>query len=216
VDSFIGHYMVPFFFIGGTLTILFIASKFLSQKANIYRNIGIGLALYGVAFAIWSVAVITKPTNLETYTTVGVVPFALAHIFYLLAGTEKVKAANRSLILMLGVGYLAIILVLRSFVYKSHPAFSANGLFYFHADPSIVALYIGAFAASLLPAINAVSQKIKDQTLKFVSQFGFTILAIGGIVMLTSYSDTLQTINGYVMGTTFVVLLLTYSTKKLK
>jgi hypothetical protein len=208
--------MVPLFFVVGTLAILFLASKFLSQKNSVFRNFGIGLALYGVAFAIWSVAVVTKPTNLDAITTIGVVPFAAAHLFYLMVGTEKLKASSRSLVMMLGVGYLAILLVLRAFVYTSHPAFSAKGLFYFHADPAIIALYIGAFAASLLPAINIVSQQIKDKTLRFVTQFGFTTLAIGGIVLLTSYDDTLQTINGWIMGTAFVMLLTVYSTRKLK
>lgn len=216
MEDFVGHYMVPSFFVVGTLAILFLASKFISQKDSILRNFGIGLALYGAAFAIWAVAVVTKPADLATITTIGVIPFAVAHLFYLMVGTEKLKASSRSLVMMLGVGYLAILLVLRAFVYQSHPAFSAKGLFYFHADPVIIALYIGAFSASLLPAINIVSQRIKDKTLKFITQFGFTTLTIGGIVLVTSYDDTLQTINGWVMGTTFVLLLTAYSTRKLK
>lgn len=216
VDNFVGHYMVPLYFIMGTLTILYIGYKFFSQKSSAFRNFGIGLLLYGAAFAIWSVAVITKPDNLAAITTIGVVPFAVAHLFFLMTASEKLKASNKSLVMMLGFGYLALLLVLRAFVYQSDPAFSANGLFYFHADPAIIALYIGAFASSLLPAINIVSQKIKDKTLRFISQFGFTVLAIGGIVLLTSYDDTLQTINGWIMGLTFVLLLSVYSTKKLK
>ena len=216
MNNFIGDYMVPLYFIIGSLAILFLSYKFLSQKAPVFRNFGIGLLLTGVAFAVWSVAVLTKPDNLETITTVGVVPFGAALLFFLMAGTQKLKAANRSLVMFLGLAYLGVLLILRVFVYQSHPGFSAKGLFYFHADPAIVALYIGAFAASILPAINAVSQQIKDKTLKFVTQLGFTVLAIGGIVLLTSYDDNLQTINGWIMGLTFVLLLSVYSMKEVK
>jgi glycerol uptake facilitator-like aquaporin len=57
---------------------------------------------------------------------------------------------------------------------------------------------------------------MKDKTLKTVSQLGFTILLIGGIVLLTSYDDSLQTINGWIMGLTFVALLSVYSVKQVK
>jgi hypothetical protein len=216
MSSFIGDYMVPLYFVVGCIAVLFLGYKFLSSKLPVFRNFGIGLLLTGAAFAVWSVAVITKPDNLETITTVGVVPFGAGLLFFLMAGTQKLKAANRSLVMFLGLGYLAILLLLRTFVYESHPGFSENGLFYFHAEPEIIAMYIGAFAAAILPAINAASQQMKDKTLKYVSQLGFTILAIGGIVLLTSYDDNLQTINGWIMGIAFVVLLSVYSMKEVK
>jgi heme/copper-type cytochrome/quinol oxidase subunit 4 len=208
--------MVPAYFIVGTLAVLFMAYKFLQNKAPVYRSFGIGLLLTALAFAVWAVAVITKPSDLDTITTIGVVPLAFGLLFFLMAGTQKLKPANRSLVMTLGLAYLVLVLFLRTFIYKSHPGFSARGLFYFHAKPQIIALYIGAFAAALLPAINAVSQKMKDKTLKEVSQLGFTILVLGGIVLITSYDDALQIINGWVMGITFVVLLGVYSTKEVK
>lgn len=216
MNDFLGHYMVPLYFIIGTLAILFLAYKFLSQKALVFRNFGVGLLISGVAFAVWTAVVIIKPNNLEVFTTIGALPFAVGFLFFLMAGTHKLKAANKSLVLLAGVGYLLILLFLRTLVYKSHPAFSSNGLFYFHAEPAIIALYIGAFGAALLPAINVVSQQLKDKTLRFITQFGFTILAVGGIVMLTSFSDTLQTINGWVMGVAFLLLVVAYATKEVK
>jgi heme/copper-type cytochrome/quinol oxidase subunit 4 len=215
-SNFIGDVMVPAYFVVGSLAVLYLAYKFLNGKGPVFRNFGVGLLLTAVAFAVWALAVITKPADLDAITTIGVVPFAVGLLFFLMAGTQKLKAANRSIVMMIGLGYLAVLLFLRAFVYQSHPAFSAKGLFYFHAKPAIIALYIGAFAAALLPAINAVSQQMKDKSLRAVTQLGFTILAIGGIVLVTSYDDSLQTINGWVMGLTFVALLSVYSMKEVK
>lgn len=216
MGNIVGDLFVPLFFIAGTGAMFFLAYRFLSAKGAVFRNFGTGLALYGAAFGIWSLVVLTKPSDLEIITTLGVVPFALAHIFFLLVSTEKVKASKRSLLLFGALAYLAVLFLLRTFIYPSAPSFSTNGLFYFNAHPAVVALYIGAFAATLLPAINVVSQKIKDSTLRTISQIGFTIAAIGGIVLVTSVDDDLQTINGWVMGVTYAVLLAAYAFKRIK
>lgn len=215
-NDLISNLLVPAYFIGTSLSILFLSYKFFSKKNATFQNFAIGLALFAAAFAIWSVVVITKPDNLELFTTIGVIPFTAGLLFFLIAGTSKLKASKRSLATTLAVGYLGLMLFLRMFVYQSMPAFSENGLFYFRADPVIVALYIGAFAAALFPATNAVCQQIKDGTLKFVTQLGLTILIIGGVVMLTSFDDTLQLINGYVMAGALAALLVVYSTRQLK
>ena len=214
MGNVVGDYFVPLFFVTGAAAMWFLAYRFMSAKDAVFRHFGTGLALYGVAFAIWSIAVLAKPTNLEALTTLGVIPFAAAHLFYLMASTEKVKASNRSLVIFGGITYLVALFLLRTFVYPSHPGFSENGLFYFHAQPPVIALYIGAFAASLLPAINAVCQAMKDKQLKLISQIGFTVAAIGGIVLVTSYDDNLQTINGWIMGITYLALLTTFAKKK--
>lgn len=216
MGNIVGDYLVPLFFVVGTGAMWFLASRFLSAKGATFRHFGTGLALYGAAFAVWGLAVLVKPADLDAMTTVGVIPFALAHLFFLMACTEKTKASTRSLILLGGLGYLAALFLIRTFIYPSAPGFSENGLFYFNAQPPVIALYILAFAASLLPAINAVTQQMKDKVLKNVSQIGFTIAAIGGIVLVTSVDDSLQTINGWVTGLTYVVLLAVYATHKVK
>lgn len=212
----VGEYFVPLFFVVGTGVLWYLAYRFLSTKSAVFRHFGTGLGLYGLAFAIWSLAVFTKPVNLDPITTLGVIPFAVAHLFFLMASTEKLKASNRSAVLFGGVAYLAALFLLRTFIYPSEPGFSENGLFYFNAQPPVIALYIGAFAASLLPAIYAVSQKMKDDVLKYVTHIGFTIAAIGGIVLVTSVDDNLQTINGWVMGLTYAVILAVFSTREIK
>lgn len=216
MSNVVGDVFVPLFFVAGSISTLFLAYKFVSEKAAVYRNFGLGLLFLGLAFAVWTVVVLTKPDNLENLTTIGAIPFAVSFLFFLMAGTTKLKASQKSLVMFGGLGYLAVLLLLRTFVYESHPSFSDKGLFYFHADPTIIALYIVGFATALLPAINAVSQQIKDKSLRFVTQTAFTTLAIGGIVLVTSYDDTLQTINGWFLGIAFLTLLAVYSTKKLK
>lgn len=215
MGNVVGEYLVPLFFIAGTGAMWYLAYRFLAVKGAAFKHFGIGLALYGLGFAGWTVGVLTK-SNIDFWTTVGVIPFATAHLFYLMAATEKAKAATRSLLLFGGVAYLLALFIARTFIYPSDPGFSENGLFYFHAQAPVIALYLVAFTLSLLPAINTVSQNIKDKTLRLVSQVGFTILAVGGIVLVTSYDDNLQTINGWVMGITWIIVLATYATKRIK
>ena len=215
MGSIVGEYLVPLFFVAGTGAMWFLAYKFWSAKAALFKHFGAGLALYGLGFAAWSVAVFTK-SDVDLWTTIGVIPFAIANFFFLMAATEKMKASARTLVLFGGVAYLVALFFLRTFVYPSSPGFSDEGLFYFHAQPPVIALYILAFTLSLLPAINAVSQALKDKTLRIVSQVAFTILAVGGIILVTSYDDDLQTINGWVMGITWIVVLIAYSTKRVK
>ena len=215
VSNYIGDYLVPLFFVSGAGALWFLAYKFISAKKSEFRNFGTGLALYGLAFAVWGLVVLNKPADLGPLTTLGAVPFLFAHLFFLLAVTNKMKASNKSTVLAGGLAYLVALFALRTFVYPSAPSFSTKGLFYFHAQPVIIALYVVAFAASLLPAINTVSRLIKDKQLRFISQTGFTAAAIGGIILVTSYDDNLQTINGYIMGLTYISLVVAFARKKI-
>jgi hypothetical protein len=215
VDNFIGNYMVPLFFIAGTVAMWFLAYKYLTAKGTTFKNFGTGLLLYGLGFGAWGIGVLTKD-NVDFWTLVGVIPFAAAHLFYLMAATEKVKASVRSLLLFGAAAYLVVLFLIRTLVYESSPGFSDGGLFYFNAHPTVIMMYILAFALTLLPAIDVVSQKLKDKTLRVVSQVGFTILAVGGIILVSSYDDNLQTLNGWVMGATWIVVIAAYSTKRVK
>jgi hypothetical protein len=104
MGNFIGDTMVPLFFVLGSLAVLFLSYKFLVAKGTTFRNFGLGLLLTGAAFAVWAIAVVAKPDNLDTITTVGVMPFAVGLLFFLMAGTQKLKAANRSLVMLIGLG----------------------------------------------------------------------------------------------------------------
>ncbi len=216
MNEAIGDLLVPLYFILGSLSILFLAYKFLTQKASAYKNFGLGLLLYGTAFAIWAVIVLTKPDDIATWTTIGAIPFGFAHLFYLMAAADKLAVSKKSM-LFLGAGaYLAVLFIFRTFLYESNPGFSEEGLFYFNPDPVVVALYIGAFAGSVLPAINTVATKMKDKTLSFLTRLGFTTLTIGSVVLVTSHDDTLQLINGFIMGAAFLLLVSTYARRPIK
>lgn len=212
----VGDFLVPLYFILGSLSILYLSYKLLSQKATVYKNFGLGMLLYGVAFAIWSAVVIIKPDDIGTWTTIGAIPFGLSHIFYLMSASDKLDAGKKSMLFLAAGAYLSALFILRTFLYESNPGFSENGLFYFNADPSVVALYIGAFAGSLLPAINSISTRMKDKTLSFITRLGFTTLTMGSIVLVTSYDDTLQLINGWIMGAAFLLLVYTYARRPIK
>lgn len=215
MNSILGDYLVPLFFVVGTAAMWFMAYKFWSAKGSIYKNFGAGLALYGLGFAVWSVAVFTK-SNVDLWTTIGVIPFASAHLFYLMAATGKARSSTRSLILLAGVAYLISLFFIRTFIYQSSPGFSNNGLFYFNAQSPVVAMYILAFTLSVFPAISAVSQQLKDSTLRIVMQVCFPILLVGGIILVASYDDDLQTINGWVTGITWAVVVTVFAQKRIK
>lgn len=215
MNSILGDYLVPLFFVFGTAAMWFTAYKFWSAKGAIYKHFGSGLALYGLGFAIWSVAVFTK-SNVDFWTTLGVIPFAAAHLFYLMAATIKTRSSTRSLILIAGAAYLTVLFFFRTFIYPSNPGFSNDGLFYFNAQAPVIAMYILAFTLSVFPAIATVSQHLKDPILRIVMQVCFPILLVGGIILVASYDDELQTINGWVTGITWAVVVSVLAQKRIK
>lgn len=214
MNTIAGDVLVPAFFVSGTLAMFYLAWRFMAQKAPVYRSFGKGLLLYGLAFAVWSALVISKPASLEPYTTIGAVPFVLAHLFYLQAAADKLSVSKKSTVYLLAAAYVAVLFVLRTVVYRSEPSFSANGLFYFNAKPVVIAMYIGAFSASLLPAVSVMATRIKDETTRILIRTGFTTLALCAVVLVTSLDDSLQVINGWVMTSAFILVILAVAGKK--
>lgn len=212
----VGDVFVPLFFVSGAVASFFLAYRLLQAKKNaVLRLFGQAMMAFGAAFAIWSVVIFTK-TNVELITTLGVAPFVVGLLLSLMASVQKLPKASQSALFLGALAYFGGLFVLRLFVFPSTPGFSENGLFYFHAEPAIVAMYIGAFAAALLPAINAVASQLKDKVLRGITRLCFTVLAIGGIVLVTSLDDSLQTINGWVMGLSFITLVVAYAVKKVR
>lgn len=216
MDNLVGDLFVPLFFISGALVMWFLAYKFMTAKGAVFKNFGAALLLYGLAFAIWSVLIITKPLDLQPLTTAGILPFAFAHLFLLRASIDKLKKANQTLVMLLGIVYLLAMFAVKYFWFPSDPSFSSNGLFYFNAQPPLMAFYIGVFAFALFPAIFAVAENMKDKVLRYVFQIGWTIAAIGGVILVTNFNDDLQTINGWLMAVAFLIMFITFSARKVR
>ena len=160
---------------------------------------GIGLSLLAVAFAVWSIIIATKPTDLTLLTTVGVVPFAAANVFFVAAGTSDFSAKARTLLVTVATVVIASLFVVRTFVNPSKPSLSENGLFYFNADPLAILLYVIVFAGALMPAVHVVTLHIENARSAMFTRLFFNVVTLSGVVLLVSKDDELQILNGYVL-----------------
>ncbi|MEN9739985.1 MAG: hypothetical protein RLZ72_251 [Actinomycetota bacterium] len=198
------------FFVLGTIALGFVGFRFLTSSGVLFRRFGIGLALYALAFAVWSVIVATQPADLQLWTTLGVLPFGVAHLFHVSAATFDWKQSNRLIALGSASTFLAVLFVLRTWVFPSTPGFSDGGLFYFNADPVVTLLYILVFAGAFMPALHVVSSHIGTRWLAALTRIGFNLVVLGAVVLLASYDDNMQYVNGFIMGGGFLGLAVSY------
>lgn len=198
------------FFILGTVAVGIVGFRFLSSSGVLFRRFGIGLALYALALAVWSVIVATHPADLPLWTSLGVVPFGIAHLFHVSAATYDWKQSNRLIALGSAATFLAVLFVLRTWVYPSTPGFSDGGLFYFNADPVVTMLYILVFGGAFMPALHVVSSRIDTRWLAALTRIGFNLVVLGAVVLLASYDDKLQFVNGIIMGIGMLGLAVSY------
>lgn len=198
------------FFVLGAISLGFLGFRFLTSTGVLFRRFGVGITLYAVAFAVWSIIVATQPADLQLWTTIGVVPFGIAHLFHVSAATYDWNQSNRNIALGSASTFLAVLFVLRTWVFPSTPGFSDGGLFYFNADPVVTILYILVFAGAFMPALHVVSSHIGTRWLAALTRIGFNLVVLGAVVLLASYDDNLQFVNGFAMGAGFLGLTVSY------
>jgi len=204
---------VFYFFLIGTIGFAFLAFRFLTSKAQTFRTFGIGLALLALAFGIWSAIVYTQPADLATMTTLGVVPFGLANLFFVATGTSDFGAQGRRILLVVAAVVITGLFVLRTFVTPSAPSINGNGYFYFNADPLAILLYVIVFAGALMPAVHIVTLHTADKNTGIFTRLAFNVVTLSGVVMLVSTSDDLQSLNGDVMLLGLIWLVVTHIRK---
>ncbi len=187
-----------FFLIGG-LSFALLGFRFVSGKTYAFRMFGIGMSLLAVAFATWSVIVATQPADLTLLTTIGVIPFGLANLFFVAAGTSDFTASTRRNLLVVAALVIGTLFVLRTFVTPSNPSFSDNGLFYFNAEPIAILFYVVVFAGALMPAVHIVTLHIASVRDAMFTRLFFNVVTLSGVVLIVSTNDDLQGLNGYVM-----------------
>ncbi len=171
----------------------------MSGKTYAFRMFGIGMSLLAVAFATWSVIVATQPADLTLLTTIGVIPFGLANLFFVAAGTSDFTASTRRNLLVVAALVIGTLFVLRTFVTPSNPSFSDNGLFYFNAEPIAILFYVVVFAGALMPAVHIVTLHIASVRDAMFTRLFFNVVTLSGVVLIVSTNDDLQGLNGYVM-----------------
>ena len=210
----LGMSNVLFFFILGTLAFAFLAFRFVSGNGYGFRMFGIGLGLLAVAFAVWSVIVGTKPADLTLLTTMGVIPFATANVFFVAAGTSDFGAKARTTLITIATVVIAALFVIRTFINPSKPSLSENGLFYFNADPLAILLYVIVFAGALMPAVHIVSYHVENARTAIFTRLFFNVVTLAAVVLLVSKDDELQVLNGYVLLAGLIGLVVTHARKR--
>lgn len=204
--------LVIFFFIFSTLSILisgFVLPKRVSAPSG--KHFGIALILTGLAFALWSYAVVTKSAGSTLYTTVsiGALFFLVALLFYLWSGVSHQTKASQQLLLVSGLVFAIVLWVVR-LAYPSNPGFSEQGLFFFNPHPVVKFMYIVLMSAAVLPAISAVAGEMRKNNLASAKVFmsAMTAAVIGGILLLVSTDNTLLYLVGWGLGISYLFLLL--------
>jgi len=197
--------LVALFFLHNVLATAFLGGKFFSQKDKVLKSFGIALLLNCVAFAIWSFSVLTKPSDLTMYVTLGVVFFIAALVFLLNTGVQNLKSDTRWMVLLVG-GLLAVVLFfLRTFVYPSNATFSLEGFFFFNVHPLMQMFYIFGLVITSLPAIYAVASKFRSYYADLM-RFCFPIEVAGGIILITTTDTQVLYLTGWIMGIAYFAL----------
>lgn len=196
---------VALFFLHNVLATALLGGKFFARKDKVLKSFGIALLLNCVAFAIWSLAVLTQPQNIATYVTYGVVFFIAALVFLLNTGTQDLKPGARQKILIGGSVLAAVLFYLRTFVYSATPSFSPEGFFFFNVHPLMQMFYIFALVISSLLALKLVASRFSNGYATLI-WFCFLIEVIGGVLLITTRDSQVLYLTGLIMGTAYVAL----------
>lgn len=200
------NYLVVIFFLHNVVATLLLGSKFIGRRDLVFKKFGAGLILNSIAFAIWSIAVITVPQNLEFYITIGTVFFIASLVFYLDAGNSGLKQSKRNLLLLMGTIAAFFIFILRTFVYPSNPGFSSEGLFFFNPQPIVQLIYIFGLTLTALPAIDALADKFGHSAYSYLVRYGFIAEVMGGLMLIISADTIVLYITGLITGIVYLTL----------
>lgn len=174
------------------------------QGEPLFRRFALGAAGYALAFLGWAAIVVVRPADLALASVAALLPFALGNLALFSVGVADWPSARRELAERLALAYLGVVIIARLSL-PSTPSFSAGGLIYLNAAPLVLLLYLGAFAGGVLPAIGALSRRI-DGARGVAVRVAMTLLVLCGTVLLSSYDDALQLLNGTLMGLALLAL----------
>lgn len=212
----VGNPNVVSFFLIGAAIFAVVANRFWRTTNSSFRNFALGLYCFAAAFLIWAAIVATHPTPLDAYMSIGVLPFVAGFFALVSSATFDWAKRNRNLIFGITAAYLLAMFALRTWAYPSAPGFSDRGLIYFNAQPPILLMYVLVFAGAFMPALHVVTKQIPDRLVAALTRIFFNLIVLTGVILMVSYDDDLQYLNGYVMGAAFLGLLVIYAPKAVK
>lgn len=198
--------LVVAFFLHNVLATLLLGFKFRGRADSVFKNFGSSLILNGVAFTVWSVAVVLKPQNLEVYITIGALFFVASLVTFLAAGIQNVNESQRRSLLFVGSIVAVALFLARTFMYPSEPGFSPEGLFFFNPHPIVQFIYIFGLALTALPAIDALANKFGSSVYSHLVRYGFIAEVMGGIILITSTNTLVLFVAGWIIGTVYLIL----------
>jgi len=198
--------LVLAFFLHNVLATFFLGMKFRGRPDPAFKNFGSALLLNSVAFAVWSIAVVLRPQNLELFITIGAVFFIASLIAFFSAGIQNIDKSKRQSLILIGSVVAIILFLLRAFAYTSNPGFSPEGLFFFNPHPIMQIIYIFALALTALPAIDAVASKLVQPAYSRLVRYGFIAQVMGGVILITSTDTLVLFINGWIIGIVYLLL----------
>ena len=198
MDEVLRSYLVPAFFAHTAAAVLLLAWWFMrkGKDQTTFRYFGWGLTGYGAGLVAWSLAVIVKPDDLIPWILGGVVPFLLGNVGFAKATAREPEAKRINPLMILTMALIVVTFVTRTFLDKSDPYISDEGLLYFGLQPVPVALYIGTIAVSFLPAIWRVVPAFTDQRLRRVMGVSLNTFFISAIIIVSAAEHSLLVING--------------------
>jgi len=197
---------VALFFLHNVAATFLLGFKFRSRPNPVFRNFGSALILNGIAYAIWSSAVLLRPQNLKPYVTSGVLFFIVSLVLFLSAGVRGLDKPKRVLLLSIGSVVAVALFLVRTYVYPSEPGFSDEGFFFFNAHPMAQLIYIFGLGLTALPGIDALASQFPNRFYSDLVRYGFTTQVMGGIILLTTTHTLTLYIDGWIIGTTYFLL----------
>ena len=202
-----GGLNVVLFFLMGSGIFALIGFKFWSLKVNPFRDFGIAVAMFGLAFLGWGLVIALKPAELAMPVALSIVPFVLGFLFLVSSATFNWQKRNRLLTFVIGAVFLVSLFLLRTLVLPSDPHFSENGLLYFGAKPEVLILYVLAFGGAFMPALHVVSSRMSVWRQAALTRIFFNLIVLGGVILMVSMDDQLQYLNSLILSIGFIGLL---------
>lgn len=202
--------LVFLFFLNNVVATLLLGAKFVTRRDSVVKNFGVAFLFCGIAFAVWSAAVLIRPTILGTYVTIGGAFFIIAMIAFLNAGIQNIKVSSRRIILGAAIIMGALLFYTRTWVFPSAPGFSEKGMFFFNVHPIMQMTYVFALALTALPAIGMLASKFKSAYATII-HYGLIAEFVGGVLLITSIdmgntNSMALYLTGWVIGIVYFLL----------
>lgn len=203
---------VLFFFIHNVIATVLIGSIFAKKSDAVSKYFGYGLLLDAVAFAAWTVCIIS-PANLATFVTVGAVFFLFSLLAFLRAGTDSSSDGMRTLALIIGtLGVISIFIVGR-YVFPTPKMISSDGFLFFNLHPFVQMIYIFALSLAAFPVIEKIAAKFKNGY-ACLMRYGLIIQTAAGIILIVCTEPFTLLVTGWVIGITYFALWTTLLMRK--